>query len=266
VLVGESTITRDLSDIRRAEDALDVAKAALKEKLAANRNLKTEVASRRKSELAMRDMNLAMERTVQKMKALQVENETLLNLSELLQSCTDWEEANATVLETTQRLFPGISGSLFIYRESRDVLMHAVSWGDSSLTSSTSAQPEPLHPEDCWALRLGRPHSVNSPGAFRCRHLHGSTQPSICLPVHGQGQALGLLVLSVDADEDIKHRLTALASRIGPGFANLKLRESLRSLALRDTLTGLYNRRYMEEALKRLFLSSRHTTNPSLCS
>lgn len=262
VLVGESTITRDLSDIRRAEDALDVAKAALKEKLAANRNLKTEVASRRKSELAMRDMNLAMERTVQKMKALQVENETLLNLSELLQSCTDWEEANATVLETTQRLFPGISGSLFIYRESRDVLMHAVSWGDSSLTSSTSAQPEPLHPEDCWALRLGRPHSVNSPGAFRCRHLHGSTQPSICLPVHGQGQALGLLVLSVDADEDIKHRLTALASRIGPGFANLKLRESLRSLALRDTLTGLYNRRYMEEALKRLFLSSRHSDKP----
>jgi len=72
VLVGESTITRDLSDIRRAEDALDVAKAALKEKLAANRNLKTEVASRRKSELAMRDMNLAMERTVQKMKALRV--------------------------------------------------------------------------------------------------------------------------------------------------------------------------------------------------
>ena len=259
VLVGESTITRDISDIRRAEDALEVAKTALKDKLAANRNLKIEVASRRKSELAMRDMNQAMERTVQKMETLHRENETLLHLSELLQSCTDWDEAHAAVLETTQQLFPEIPGALFIYRESRDVLMHAVSWGE---TSPTFAQPEPLHPEDCWALRLGRPHSVNSPSAFRCRHMNGSTLPSICLPVHGQGQALGLLVLRVDVDDDIKVRLNSLASRIGPGFANLKLRESLRSLALRDTLTGLYNRRYMEEALKRLFLSSRHSDKP----
>jgi diguanylate cyclase (GGDEF)-like protein/PAS domain S-box-containing protein len=258
-LIAESTITRDISDIRRAEDALNVAKTALKDKLAANRNLKIEVASRRKSELAMRDLNQAMERTVLKMEMLHRENETLLHLSELLQSCTDWDEAHAAVLETTQQLFPGISGSLFIYRESRDVLMHAVSWGDAL---PTSVLPEPLHPEDCWALRLGRPHSVNSPSAFHCRHMHGSKDPSICLPVHGQGEALGLLVLRVDVDEDIKSRLTALASRIGPGFANLKLRESLRSLALRDTLTGLYNRRYMEDALKRLFISSRHNDKP----
>ncbi len=257
-LVAESTITRDISDIRRAEDALNVAKSALKDKLTANRNLKTEVASRRKSELAMRDLNQAMERTVLKMEMLQRENEALLHLSELLQSCTDWDEAHAAVLETTQLLFPGIPGALYIYRESRDVLMHTVSWGEAI---TPSALPEPLHPEDCWALRLGRSHSVNSPSAFRCRHLHG-TQPSICLPVHGQGQALGLLVLRVDANEDIKNRLTALASRIGPGFANLKLRESLRSLALRDTLTGLYNRRYMEDALKRLFISSRHSDKP----
>lgn len=259
VLVAESTITRDISDIRHAEDALEVAKTALKDKLTANKNLKLEVASRRKSELAMRDMNQAMERTLQKMERLYRENETLLHLSELLQSCTDWDEAHAAVLETTQRLFPGIPGALYIYRESRDVLMHTVSWGD---TASEAVSPEPLHPEDCWALRLGRPHGVNAPSAFRCRHLHGSTQPSICLPVHGQGQALGLLVLRVDADDDIKDRLIALASRIGPGFANLKLRESLRSLALRDTLTGLYNRRYMEDALKRLFLSSRHSDKP----
>lgn len=260
VLVAESTITRDVSDIRRAEDALDLAKTALKDKLTANKNLKSEVASRRKSELAMLEMNKAMERTLQKMKRLHHENETLSHLSELLQSCTDWDEAHAAVLETTQKLFPGIPGSLFIYRESRDVLMHAVSWGDATPPAATL--PEPLHPEDCWALRLGRPHSVNSPSAFRCRHMNGSTQPSICLSVNGQGQALGLLVLRVDANDDIKDRLTALAGRIGPGFANLKLRESLHSLALRDTLTGLYNRRYMEDALKRLFINSRHSNKP----
>jgi diguanylate cyclase (GGDEF)-like protein len=33
------------------------------------------------------------------------------------------------------------------------------------------------------------------------------------------------------------------------GIANLKLRESMRNLSIRDPLTDLYNRRYMEEAL-----------------
>lgn len=40
-----------------------------------------------------------------------------------------------------------------------------------------------------------------------------------------------------------------LADNIGLGIANLKLRESMRSLSIRDSLTGLFNRRYMEEAL-----------------
>jgi diguanylate cyclase (GGDEF)-like protein len=42
-----------------------------------------------------------------------------------------------------------------------------------------------------------------------------------------------------------------LVDRIGPSLANLKLRDALRVLALHDALTGLYNRRYMEDALKR---------------
>lgn len=40
-----------------------------------------------------------------------------------------------------------------------------------------------------------------------------------------------------------------LADNIGLGIANLKLRESMHNLSIRDTLTELFNRRYMEEAL-----------------
>ena len=41
-----------------------------------------------------------------------------------------------------------------------------------------------------------------------------------------------------------------LADNIGLGIANLKLRETMRNLSIRDQLTGLFNRRYMEEALQ----------------
>jgi diguanylate cyclase (GGDEF)-like protein len=47
-----------------------------------------------------------------------------------------------------------------------------------------------------------------------------------------------------------KARLAAVfADSIGLGIANLKLRESMRNLSIRDPLTGLFNRRYMEEGL-----------------
>jgi diguanylate cyclase (GGDEF)-like protein len=40
-----------------------------------------------------------------------------------------------------------------------------------------------------------------------------------------------------------------LADNVGLGIAHLKLRESMRTLSVRDPLTGLFNRRYLQEAL-----------------
>ena len=42
-----------------------------------------------------------------------------------------------------------------------------------------------------------------------------------------------------------------VAEHIALALANLKLRETLRSQSIRDPLTGLFNRRYMEESLER---------------
>ena len=45
--------------------------------------------------------------------------------------------------------------------------------------------------------------------------------------------------------------LEAVADHVSPALTNLKLRQSLRDQAVRDSLTGLFNRRYMEETLER---------------
>ena len=44
---------------------------------------------------------------------------------------------------------------------------------------------------------------------------------------------------------------TMLAEQVSLAIANLQLREQLRSQAIRDQLTGLYNRRFLEDALTR---------------
>jgi diguanylate cyclase (GGDEF)-like protein len=41
------------------------------------------------------------------------------------------------------------------------------------------------------------------------------------------------------------------AEQVGQSLANLRLREALRDQSIRDPLTGLYNRRYLEETLDR---------------
>jgi diguanylate cyclase (GGDEF)-like protein len=78
------------------------------------------------------------------------------------------------------------------------------------------------------------------------------------MPVQGQGQILGLLHIAMEVSSDsigpgrdAEQRLRAMTDRVGPALANLKLRDTLRELALRDALTGLYNRRYLDDILNR---------------
>jgi diguanylate cyclase (GGDEF)-like protein/PAS domain S-box-containing protein len=266
-LVGEITIARDVTAmfqkeeaLRRAEETLQVRMTAIRD---ANRNLARQIAARREIDAAMRRKNQELEATVRQLEAFHRNGETLSLMAELLQSCTQRTEAYEIVRDTGAQLFPASAGSLFIYRESRDVLEHAAAWGGGRTPEST------LAPEDCWALRLGRRHFVPRAGTVRCRHAPAEAESYVCMPVHGQGQILGMFHIAVDVGArtrrpapDVEQRLRAICDRVGPALANLKLRDALRELALRDALTGLYNRRYMEDALNRELHRSERSGKP----
>ena len=49
----------------------------------------------------------------------------------------------------------------------------------------------------------------------------------------------------------LERQATAIGERISLALANLRLREVLRGQSIRDPLTGLFNRRFMEESLDR---------------
>ena len=255
-LIGEISIVRDVTALHHAEAALRSAQEGLEAKIRAireaNRDLKSEVMSRRKTEEALRDSNLTLESTVRQLETFNRDDATLSRMAELLQSCTQRDEAYAVVREIAAKLFHESIGMLYIHRDSRDALEHVAVWGREQ------ALEPPLPPDECWALRLGRPHFVTATSAIRCLHAHGGAKSYVCMPLQGEGQVLGLLHLAVELDAatarpapGTERRLHALVDRIGPALANLKLRDSLRMLALRDAMTGLYNRRYLEDALKR---------------
>ena len=255
-LVGEITVARDVTALHRTEESLRAAQASLQVRLTAirdaNRKLNLEMAARTKAVGAMRRNNQKLVATVRQLEAFHHDSEVLSRMAELLQACTERAEAYTIVRETGAQLFPDSFGSLFIFRESRDVLAHVSSWGRGPAPEAA------LPPDDCWALRVGAPHFAPRDGAVRCGHAHRETKSYVCMPLHGQGQVLGLFHIAVEVNPKnqrpervVERRLRAMADRVGPALANLKLRDALREMALRDGLTGLYNRRYLEDALNR---------------
>src|SRR5690606_3673426 len=75
----------------------------------------------------------------------------------------------------------------------------------------------------------------------------------LCLPMIAQGEMLGVLTLSSGTAVTSENREIAIAAceQISLAMANLKLQETLRSQSLRDPLTGLFNRRYLEASFER---------------
>ncbi len=190
-------------------------------------------------------------------------------LGSLLHACTSRDEIFRLIPERLRRLFPGASGCVSLLSSSKKRIESAAEWGVCPADQIYS-------PEQCWALRRGGAHA--HPGGRsepRCSHLLGEG-PSVCIPLIANGEAIGTLSLQNDdpgdAAPDLDIVSTAFARRrqlaatvaehIALAVANLGLRESLRLQAVRDPLTGLYNRRYMQEFLDRELHSARRKHRP----
>ena len=174
----------------------------------------------------------------------------LLQNGELLQACHGVEEAYEVIAKAAPRFFSEASGTVFMFPPSRDALEVRASWGGAA-----ASPPRGFAPEDCWALRRGQPHFVaDSRHGLMCPHvmapLPGST---LCHPLIAQGEVMGILHLEASSPlkEDLRRRAGVVGEQMSMALANLGLRETLRNQSIRDPLTGLFNRRYLEETLER---------------
>ena len=114
-----------------------------------------------------------------------------------------------------------------------------------------------FEPNACWALRTGHQHLVLAGDTTaRCSHAAGVKHTYLCVPILAQGEALGIMHFQAtdespnmgEAELSFK---TTFAGQVGLSIANINLRDALRTQSIKDPLTGLYNRRYLEEMLQR---------------
>ncbi|WP_020179271.1 GGDEF domain-containing protein [Methylopila sp. M107] len=203
---------------------------------------------------------------VQSADATREQVQRLFEMTDILQSAADHTDANAVLRSTATELLPDFGGALYVFNNSRDRLTLSTHWG-----MSEEHLVDHIGLTQCWALKRGKPH-INRPDSHKlcCEH-HTSPDHALEIPMIARGEILGLMQFyasGVEAEarlEAIGSVGSALSDAMSLALANLGLRDKLRSQALRDPLTGLYNRRYMEDTLERVVrLAEREKSEVSL--
>lgn len=179
------------------------------------------------------------------------QNAQLGEFSSTLQTCRTVDEAYRVTERFAGNLLGGFSGALYRVSESRNILEEVARWGDAGETEAAGAAF--YTPSDCWALRRGRPQVVSESRGVRCPHAPSPAPAiSLCTPLVTQDETLGVFYLySRDPGTVLGEATERFAATVAEGLAlalsNLRLRESLVQQSVRDPLTGLFNRRHLEE-------------------
>jgi len=204
----------------------------------------------KKTEAELQKANQQLEAWVSELEERTHEMTLLNELGDILRACLTTEEAYNVIARVAQQIFPIRVGALYVIAPSRNLVEQVAVWGDASLAEHSFV------PQECWALRRSRTHWLeNSKSGLVCRHVH--KKPSngyLCIPMMAQSEALGILHLiqpdNIKMTETKQRMAVAMAEHIAMALSNLKLHETLRSQSIRDPLTGLFNRRFMEESLE----------------
>jgi diguanylate cyclase (GGDEF)-like protein len=182
---------------------------------------------------------------------------TLLSqLGSLLQISENTQEIYSVFQQLTELIFEDDAGAFGVFNRETQQIENIFSWG-------THFSQDNFGSEKCKALRRGYLYPVhNTTTEPLCHHLLRQPLPDsyVCVPLQTPTETLGLFQLYLSGNgqkvpkkilEEKERLAVTITEQTAMALANLKLQDNLRLLSIRDPLTGLYNRRYMQEALER---------------
>ncbi|BDV43821.1 hypothetical protein GURASL_27440 [Geotalea uraniireducens] len=221
------------------------------------RGVMVDISTKRTADEALRQANTELTHSIDALERRNREISHLHELGEMLQLCRNLDEAYHIVSIAVRNLFRTEAGAIYMLNDAGRRYELAIDWGK-----------QPSHPtafpvETCRARRRDEPFAAE-PAQPRCSNTNCSfSRDYVCIPMVAQGDTMGLLNLKspdlhghselnsgAGHSPDLQLAVT-VAEHVALAIANLKLRETLRDQSIHDALTGLFNRRFMEEALAR---------------
>ena len=213
----------------------------------------------RKLKLTMRNERRLLEQRVEERTS---EIDMLQRLASMLAACNSALEVQQVASDIVPKIIGDVPCAVSQINEKGSLLEQSLEWGGEWPGLAVFSTDE------CWALRKGRHHiSKDSHSSLICHHMGQVEDKTLCVPLLAHGHAIGLLhVLLGDDNEQIHLNIVfTIAEHLGLALANLSMQAKLRDQAIKDPLTKIFNRRFMDETLeKELNRSERHDKSFSM--
>jgi diguanylate cyclase (GGDEF)-like protein len=206
---------------------------------------------------------LTNERLAQTVNALEdraQESGLLTSARDELQLCVAVQQVYVSAANSFSRLLIGTSGSLCIINNSRQLVEVVSAWPSEARQQPGASVVEDFHPPDaCCGLRSGQSR-WRQPGVseIHCTHFSGEApERYLCMPIVAHGNTIGMLHVQCPSEEievavhQHMDGLRQLVQLTGMAIATLNLRTRLENQSIRDSLTGLFNRHFMQISLER---------------
>lgn len=233
--------------------------------------LKTEIREKHVAEQALQVLHLKLTRWVSELDKRTHEITILNQMGKMLQSCKSVEEFHSVTMRYAEQLFPADHGAVYLFNDSGKFMEAVCMWGKEPIEHG-------FGPDDCWSLRSGHLYAAEAPenlnmlcGHIKARGVDRNFIQTVCVPMMAQGETIGMFHLRAEQKEKDPGNITAkrkfakeqlvvaVAEHITLALSNLKLQDTLRQQSIHDSLTGLFNRRYMKDSLEReIYRAKRH--------
>lgn len=210
----------------------------------------SDITEQKQAELSLHQANEQLRLWISELRQRNSEVVMLNEMGDMLQSAMSVQNAYSVVGQFSNELFVDCDGGLYIVNPETQTLDLVAAWGKNPPVETG------FTPDACWGLRRGQIQTFQSPNQkIRCQHVPVDQEMNyLCVPMLAQTETLGFLHIRGKTGQPVDH-LKQLAlmvtGRVGLALSNLRLSETLRSQSIRDGLTGLFNRRYMEEMMAR---------------
>lgn len=185
------------------------------------------------------------------------ENSLLRQMSEKIQSCNSKDEIYDVTSSFMKKFFPEEQGGFYLLDSDSDLFKPVVSW------NSDRGKIKNIEAVSCKALMQKKScKSKNGDHDPVCKDCDSQKEgTTLCMPMVAQDKITGLFVQNYSAknsvngngesyDQRIHDLVLIIVEHLSLALTNIELREKLQMQAIVDPLTGLYNRRYLDNRLK----------------
>ena len=208
---------------------------------------------RKRMDNALQDANAQLQKWVNELERYIAESVLVGEMGEMLQGARTLKEAYTIAHRFCVRAFPQTDGAVRVLERELGVLAPCAHWGGAEMSIA-------INPDHCLAFQQGQVHPTSDANEL-C--LHCAAHPAawrLCVPLQAQEEKVGALYLqsAASADSELQRLALTIAQYLSLAIANLQMRDLLRRQSQRDALTGLHNRRYLDETLLRHEHRARH--------